>query len=120
MDAQAEKQKAVNDQLKAMQQIVADWDIEALSLEDDPFSENAKEIAELNKEFDEYIDSIDEFGGAWTRTGSAVVDAVGSIVDVFDDYESRLIAIGKAEEENARKKAETMDLVSLKSCMRLM
>jgi hypothetical protein len=46
-----------------------------------------KELASLNQgEFDELIKSVDEFGGAWTRTGSIVADSLGSIMDVMNDY----------------------------------
>lgn len=80
----------------------------------DEIKKQQEELKKADEEFQNYIDSIDEFGGAWTRSGSAVVDAVGSIIDVFDDYEARIIAITKAEEENARRKAETQDPEKLK------
>ena len=66
--------------------------------------ENAQ-IAELDK----FSQSVDNFGGAWSRTGSIVVDALGSIVDAMDDYQLHMVALGEKEEEYAKLKVKYQD-----------
>lgn len=65
-------------------------------------------IEKQNEEFDALIESVDEFGGAWSRTGSAVIDAVGGIANALDDYSMRMEAIGKKEAELAIARKESM------------
>lgn len=42
---------------------------------------------------DKLIEDVDNFGGAWTRVGSAVADAAGSIISHLDDYEAKMKGI---------------------------
>lgn len=60
-------------------------------------------------ELDAFSQSVDNFGGAWSRTGSIVVDALGSIVDAMDDYQLQMISIGEQEKEYANLKAKYKD-----------
>lgn len=64
-------------------------------------------LAESNA-FDaqELIDGVDSLGGAWSRTGSIIVDTFGSIADALDDYQSRQNAIAQQEKKNAEYKAK--------------
>jgi len=66
---------------------------------DDPAVQEA--IKAQREEFDELINSVDEFGGAWTRTGSIVADSLGSIMDVMNDYSKQLESLGEAENKIA-------------------
>ena len=60
----------------------------------------AKKSEEDKAALDEWVESIDEFGGAWTRTGSVVADALGGITDALDDYSAKMAYIS-AEEKKA-------------------
>ena len=80
-------------------------EMEEIELEDDPFAEHEIDT----KEFDDLINSIDEFGGAWTRSGSIAVDAIGTISDAIEDYALNLDAISKKEEELKQARLETND-----------
>lgn len=42
-------------------------------------------------------DSIDNLGGAWSRTGSIVVDTFGTISDALNDYSAKMTEIGKLQ-----------------------
>lgn len=93
LDAQREAQKRAN----VESELMADFE-SALG------KENAQ-IAELDK----FSQSVDSFGGAWSRTGSIVVDALGSIVDAMDDYQLQMVALGEREKEYADLKAKYKD-----------
>lgn len=58
----------------------------------------AKKSEEDKAALDEWIKSIDEFGGAWTRTGSVISDALGGIGDALDDYSAKMASIAKEQE----------------------
>ena len=85
---------------------MAEWG----SLDDALGKENKswEAIEKQNEEFGALIESVDEFGGAWSRTGSAVIDAVGGIANALDDYSMRMEAIGKKEAELAIARKESM------------
>jgi hypothetical protein len=52
------------------------------------------------------IDGVNNLGGAWSRTGSIIVDTFGSIADALDDYQARQNAIAEQEKKNAEYKAK--------------
>lgn len=63
-----------------------------------------KWVAEQNKlaeqesiDFSQLYEGIDSIGGAWSRTGSIIVDAFGGIADAMGDYLNRLDEVGKQE-----------------------
>jgi hypothetical protein len=59
-------------------------------------------VAKQNEEFEKLISSVDNFGGAWTRTGSIVADQLGTMVDGLNDYMSQLDALAAAEKDVAK------------------
>lgn len=52
-------------------------------------------------DYDKLINGIDSIGGAWSRTGSVIVDAFGDITDAMGDYLSHLDQIAIQEQELA-------------------
>ncbi len=63
-----------------------------------------KWVAEQNKlaeqesiDFSQIADGVDSIGGAWSRTGSIIVDAFGGIADAMGDYLDRLDEVDKQE-----------------------
>lgn len=69
-------------------------------------SEADKLIAEMRKEelinereLDALINKVDDFGGAWTRTGNAMIDAFGDTVDILADYEKRMSRIADLQDD---------------------
>jgi tape measure domain-containing protein len=58
---------------------------------------------------DSLIDSVDELGGAWTRTGSIVADSLGTIADSLNDYSAQMSAIAKKEIELAKQREKYKD-----------
>jgi hypothetical protein len=53
-------------------------------------NESFDAAAENSKTLDDMIKKADEFGGAWSRTGSIIVDAFGSIADSLEDYTKKM------------------------------
>jgi len=77
-----------------------------------------KDEADAAKANESNLDSItaklDGFGGAWTRTGSIIVDAFGSISDAIDDYTKKTNALADIQESiNADRKKDGADQVAL-------
>ena len=69
--------------------------------------EDSKQAAlDYQKSIDDITKSADDFGGAWSRTGSVVVDAFGSMADSLNDYMSQLDALQKQREAIAKAEAE--------------
>lgn len=69
--------------------------------------EDSKQAAlDYQKSIDDITKSADDFGGAWSRTGSVVVDAFGSIADSLNDYMSQLDTLQKQREAIAKAEAE--------------
>lgn len=56
-------------------------------------------IEEQEKSLSSLTDEIDNFGGAWSRTGNVVVDAFGNMSDAMNDYGSRMESIGKIQDK---------------------
>lgn len=74
------------------------------SATDDYVDSLKKWVAEQNKlaeqesiDFSQLADGIDSIGGAWSRTGSIIVDAFGGIADAMGDYLDRLDEVDKQE-----------------------
>lgn len=78
-----------------------------------PFENMQTDIDVSKQELDDLITSVDEFGGAWSRTGDTIAEALGSMVDGIDNYAARMDAIGKKEEELAAARAKTFDPADL-------
>lgn len=102
--------KAVKDAVSKIE--LGEWD----SFDDALGKENKQweQIERQKEEMDALIQSVDDFGGAWTRTGDTIADALGSIVDQFDNYQSHLEAITQKEMElaEAKKNAFSIDDVA--------
>ena len=56
-------------------------------------------IKQQGKEFDDLISRVDDFGGAWSRSGSVMVDTFGDMAAALEDYSSKMETIGKLQEE---------------------
>lgn len=67
-----------------------------------------KENAQM-AELDAFSESVENFGGAWDRTGSIIVDAFGGIAEAMDDYSSSMVAIAKKEKELGELKRKYAD-----------
>lgn len=68
----------------------------------------AKKSEEDNAALDSLISSVDEFGGAWSRTGSIVADSLGTIGDALSDYSSRMESIASKESRLAEARMKFM------------
>jgi len=51
------------------------------------------------------IESADEFGNAWSRSGSVIIDTFGSIADAMNDYSAKIESIAALEAKLAKEKA---------------
>lgn len=52
------------------------------------------------------IDQVDSFGGAWSRTGNAMVDAFGSAADAIDQYSAKMSSLADMQDKLTAKKLE--------------
>lgn len=68
----------------------------------------AKKSEEDKAALDSIITSVDEFGGAWSRTGSIVADSLGTIGDALSDYSSRMESIASKESQLAEARMKFM------------
>ncbi|MCP4142960.1 MAG: hypothetical protein GY755_22170, partial [Chloroflexi bacterium] len=50
--------------------------------------------------------SVNNFGGAWSRTGNIIVDSFGNMSDAMGDYSQRMSELGKLEDKIATKRAD--------------
>lgn len=100
-------------QLKSMQDIVQQTEFDDLfqGMEGYDFTEAAEGIDAQRQELDALIESVDNFGGAWSSTGNTIADALGSMADQMDNYMARLDAVQAKELElaEAKKKAYSLD-----------
>lgn len=111
-DAAAETAE-IPKQLKSMQDIVQQTEFDDLfqGMEGYDFTEAAEGIDAQRQELDALIESVDNFGGAWSSTGNTIADALGSMADQMDNYMARLDAVQAKELElaEAKKKAYSLD-----------
>lgn len=100
-------------QLKSMQDIVQQTEFDDLfqGMEGYDFTEAADGIDAQRQELDALIESVDNFGGAWSSTGNTIADALGSMAAQMDNYMARLDAVQAKELElaEAKKKAYSLD-----------
>ena len=86
--AEREKAQAAKD---AAKETAKAWDEAWKSYQDG--------IKQQGKEFDDLISRVDDFGGAWSRSGSVMVDTFGDMAAALEDYSSKMETIGKLQEE---------------------
>ena len=86
--AEREKAQAAKD---AAKETAKAWDEAWKSYQDG--------IKQQGKEFDDLISKVDDFGGAWSRSGSVMVDTFGDMAAALEDYSSKMETIGKLQEE---------------------
>jgi len=65
-----------------------------------------KSAAESGMDFNNLTNQVEDFGGAWTRTGNIVVDAFGNMSDAISDYSSRMTDIGRLQEKIDKERAK--------------
>jgi hypothetical protein len=87
-DLELIREITANDKFLADQQKKQDKDRE-LSLK-----KRAREFQQLTKD-------VESFGGAWTKTGSIIVDAFGDMSNALSDYMDRVEEIGRLEKKVA-------------------
>lgn len=69
---------------------------------------------DLNLSMSELTDQVDEFGGAWTRTGSIIVDTFGDISDSVNSYIGEIKTLDKLQENiDQNRKKEGADQLQL-------
>jgi hypothetical protein len=61
-----------------------------------------------DEDFNKIIEGVDNFGGAWSRTGAIIVDSMGSIIDAMDDYQLKMQEITKNEALLQKAKEESI------------
>lgn len=83
---------------------------EKLRSDNADIKQKKEDMDEYKKSIDDVTKSADEFGGAWSRTGSVIVDAFGSVADSLNDY------IAQMDELQSRKeKIDELDRSPLKT-----
>lgn len=85
----------------------------------DEYGEAAEKAAETNgsdtgtfdidtdkhsNDLQQLIDKVDDFGGAWSASGSVIIDTFGNIGDALNDYSKSIVEIGKLEADLAKEK----------------
>lgn len=63
--------------------------------------------AGMSDELESLIDQVDNFGGAWTRTGNVIVDAMGSAADAMVDYMSQVKELESQEKSLLKQQEES-------------
>lgn len=92
--------------LKEAKKAATQADRDAKKLEAD----RKKELSD----FEKLTNQVENFGGAWSRTGSVIVDAFGNISDSINDYMSQLSDLDNQQSKiNANREKEGADLVAL-------
>ena len=75
--------------------------------------------AELEKtedalSFEDLTNQVENFGGAWSRTGSVIIDTFGGISDSINDYMKQLESLDKQQSKiDENRKKDGADLVAL-------
>lgn len=64
---------------------------------------------ELSSDLDSLIDQVDNFGGAWTRTGNVIADSMGGAVSILDDFASKMQSIEKLQADLTNERKEYAD-----------
>ena len=71
-------------------------------------------VGGMSEDLDSLIDQVDNFGGAWTRTGNIMVDAFGNAADAMQDYISRMKSIDNLQDKiNKERSKQGADNVAL-------
>lgn len=71
-------------------------------------------VGGMSEDLDSLIDQVDNFGGAWTRTGNVMVDAFGNAADAMQDYMSRMKGIDSLQDKiNKERSKQGADNVAL-------
>ena len=68
-----------------------------------------KWIKETKTGIDSLIDQVDNFGGAWTRTGNIIADSMGGAVSILDDFASKMRTIEKLQIDLTKEREEYAD-----------
>lgn len=102
----AEKTKQAAEMMKIVEEMEMDDLFQGMEGYD--FTESTESIAANREELDELISSVDEFGGAWSRTGSIIADSFGTMGDALNDYASRMESIASKESELAKARMKFM------------
>lgn len=98
--------KALQAQRKAIKNTNADLD--AL-MEGELFGFPTEETQDFNNELDSIISQVDDFGGAWSRTGNIIADSIGGAVSQLQDFSKRMEDIGGKQEELNKLRGEYAD-----------
>ena len=73
------------------------------------WSESTSEMEDQISTVDSLVDAVNNLGGAWSSSGSAMLDAFGSAADVIDDYIKR---VGEVSDLEVKLKAVRDDSAS--------
>lgn len=126
LEKQKEKYDRLNASVKEHVELLADMEKEINAGIDNSLEKSFTGLndgfdlaLENSKELDGMIKSVDDFGGAWSRTGSVIVDAFGSIADSLNDY-TKMMAELAVQQEAANNfkptnKLEEIELEKLKA-----
>lgn len=63
----------------------------------------------ISKDLDSLIGQVDNFGGAWTRTGNIIADSMGGAVSILDDFSSKMRTIEKLQIDLTKERKEYAD-----------
>lgn len=71
--------------------------------------ETPKWISETKTDLESLINQVDNFGGAWTRTGNVIADSMGGAVSILDDFASKMQSIEKLQAGLTNERKEYAD-----------
>lgn len=70
-------------------------------------------IVDLDKPLKDSVKSlvkeVDNFGGAWSRTGNVIADSFGSALDVMTDYSAKMEQLTSLQEKLGKERAKAKD-----------
>lgn len=120
--------KALSDQIEHLM-MLKDWQEEASQAEKIAAKQSAKIekekqdrakkqeqlIRKQRSDFKSLIDDVNNFGGAWTRTGNIIADSMGTAADALTDFSSRMDKLSdlqvKIESQEATTTGQRLDKI---------
>ena len=75
---------------------------------------SATDAEEGASAMEELTSQVENYGGAWSRTGSVIIDTFGSMADSLTDYTKQMSELGSMESDiNKAREKEGADIVAL-------
>lgn len=66
-------------------------------------------LTDMSGDLDDLISQVNDFGGAWSQTGSTIANAIGGAVDVLGDYSKQMQGISELQSQLTEKRKDYAD-----------